>query len=1020
MANRSARRPCGSSPRRQEAATADLVRRPAPYLLAAALLSACGGPGAEPAWPAGGPVAGTVVQGDLAAGEEHVYPLDLAAGTYVRVVAAQREADLALVLSTPDGREIVADSPFQHRGAERLAAIAPVAGEHRLTLRNHESQPAGGYELRIEALRPSTPADRRVADAYLLHRELLRRRGEADGDDDAERRRAAYERLAAAQEELADEWRRLGEPAFEGRTLQRLIGTRERLRDLPGAAASAAAASVALDRAGEPHLAAEAAVTSAAGLLRADEVEGAFARYGAALERVRSVGDDALEASALRGLGRIHRTWGEWQQALDHYEQALELMPENAVERPFLLSDLGVLKARFLGDVEAGSELIAAARDGYPEPYRRFRAVALSQLAQLAFEDSRFEAARAGLEEALPLQTDPCERGITLARLALVAAAEGRHDETGSRLAEARDRVAEERCRADLATVELLAGQAAGLRGDWAAAEAAYRRCIEVNDDLGDRAGGVECRVGSASAHRRLGELDGALAAGEEALARLERARPTVLRTDLRMSFASELERPFDVVIATLLDLGRDEEAWVTAERARARALTDLLREAAAGVRREADPELLDRERGLRRRLNELESRRLGAAGSDEVRALADEVSKAVDELERLRGEMRRGRPLPAARHHTAAELRRQLDGDALLLEYRLGEEESVLWAVDRDRVVAHRLPSRGEIEQLAAPVAEGMRSRRYQGHGGCALARALLAPVAGLLGERPLVLVPDGVLETVSFAALPDPAEGCREPLVVRHAISYLPSAAALAEQRRRFAGRPAAERWLAMVADPIYQATGGERGGAGASGKRYGRLHFSAQEADDVAALLPAERVSVLRRAAATRRAVLDGGLGGARLVHVASHGEHVPEQPLLSSLVLSPPDAAGRPLAGRLTALEIYDLELQAELVVLSACDTARGRQVRGEGLVAGLPRAFLYAGAERVLVSLWQVDDARTRDLMVAFYRALLDDGLAPAEALRAAQRSVLATHPAPYWWAAFVLQGDPRPLQPFAD
>lgn len=295
--------------------------------------------------------------------------------------------------------------------------------------------------------------------------------------------------------------------------------------------------------------------------------------------------------------------------------------------------------------------------------------------------------------------------------------------------------------------------------------------------------------------------------------------------------------------------------------------------------------------------------------------------------------------------------------------------------------------------------------------------------PVAAELGERPLVLVPDGALETISFAALPDPAAGCGQPLALRHAVSYLPSLATLAEQRRRFASRPPAERWLAVVADPIYSASDTRLGSAVRGGedeeREWSRLRFTRHEAEAIAALLPGAFTAY--DAEASRATVLGGALAGSRVVHFATHGLLAAGQPLRSRLVLSRFDGRGRPVAGAsdLSALEIYDLDLDAELVVLSACETAAGSLRRGEGLVAGLPRAFLYAGAERVVVSLWPVDDHRTRDLMVLFYRRLVLDGLAPDAALREAQTEMWRRDPSPHGWAAFVLQGDPAPLPPFA-
>ena len=148
--------------------------------------------------------------------------------------------------------------------------------------------------------------------------------------------------------------------------------------------------------------------------------------------------------------------------------------------------------------------------------------------------------------------------------------------------------------------------------------------------------------------------------------------------------------------------------------------------------------------------------------------------------------------------------------------------------------------------------------------------------------------------------------------------------------------------------------------------------------------------------------------GALRGFRILHFAAQGTLNPEQPLLSALVLSQLDPAGRPVEGALSASEIYDLDLPAELVVLSACETALGREVPGEGLVSGLPRAFLYAGAARVLVSLWAVDYWSTRDLMIRFYRGIFGRGLAPAKALQEAQRALRQAGLSPSQWAGFVL------------
>jgi CHAT domain-containing protein len=351
---------------------------------------------------------------------------------------------------------------------------------------------------------------------------------------------------------------------------------------------------------------------------------------------------------------------------------------------------------------------------------------------------------------------------------------------------------------------------------------------------------------------------------------------------------------------------------------------------------------------------------------------------------------------------------------------------------VTRDSLTAARLPSRHEIEPLARETQNRLQSLGWPGHNWpqlCELSRALLAPATRLLRRRRLVVVADGALEVLSFAALPYPADpaGCSaaRPLVDSHEIAYLPSVSTLLVQRRLLAGRRPAPGWLAVVADPVYDRADARlgdhavRGGSG-SAPAFSRLPGAGEEARAITAGLPAGKIRVATGFAASRQTVLGGALRGFRILHFATHSVVNAEQPKLSALALSQLDAAERPIEGSLPAYEIYDLELPSELVVLSACETARGTEVAGEGLVSGLPRAFLYAGAARVLVSLWAVDDESTRDLMSRFYRGLLAKELAPARALQEAQRAMAREGLPPRKWAAFVLLGDWRPLPPFRD
>jgi CHAT domain-containing protein len=303
-------------------------------------------------------------------------------------------------------------------------------------------------------------------------------------------------------------------------------------------------------------------------------------------------------------------------------------------------------------------------------------------------------------------------------------------------------------------------------------------------------------------------------------------------------------------------------------------------------------------------------------------------------------------------------------------------------------------------------------------------------------LGTKRLVVVADGALQYVPFAAL---AVNGSRPLVVDHEIVSLPSASALAIQRQTLANRQAAPKGIAVVADPVFstadarfKSSGGVKDVAHASasskndtrilehlsgGPTTGqlairRLPFTRQEADQILAVAPAGSNFKAIDFRANRALATSGELSQYRYVHFATHGYLDATRAGLSAIVLSMIDEQGKPQDGFLRAHDIYNLKLPAEVVVLSACETGLGKEVRGEG-IEGLTRGFMYAGARRVVVSLWNVNDKATASLMQRLYLGMLRGKKTPAAALRAAQIEMLRSKQwqSPYYWAPFVMQGE---------
>lgn len=1010
------------------------IRSVALACAAALALASCGGTDrtadGDRAWPRGElRSGGKRVEAPLRVGEVHRYKLPLERGTLLRLVVDQQGIDATVALADPTGAVILeADRLINDRGPELVLAVAQRTGIHTLTVSGLAGGP-GHYAAHVETLRPATEADRRSAEAYRTF----------TGAESLEKKEP--DKAMAARERALATWRELGEAALKAEALERIARYHYVRGEYRQAATLYNEAADAFARAGDPRWEAITRTNVGANLLPLAEMRAATEQYDRALFLARREEDPLTQAKALHGLGQIAQEEGNLQQAFDDYREAFALWPKDDRNlRPYTLHNLGALYLN-LGDESQGRDLLLEALGAWQPKELAWRATTLSQLGRLAQESGHLDKARQYFKDALSLEPGGCGSAVKLARLALVEQALRERPVADEHLAEALKVLGSRSCSRSAPTVYQYAAAITEQRGEPAAARAEYRRSQALFAAQGDRLGEAQALTGLARSERALGDREAALQASRQALDFLEGVRPTVLREDLRMSFFATTQGLFDFHIDLLMEMGEKEKAWITAERARARALGDLLAERDTSLPKDAATVPAAQERDLQRQLNLLESQRLRTNEEDtrKLQSLRQGIATLVADLESARGELRRRNPRRASLLQpepiSLAVVRRELlDGETVLLEYRLGEPASTLWAVSRDAFETARLPPRRELERRTREAASQISSsewpRRYP-PALCELSRMLLGGVAPALAHRRLVVIADGALAGLPFGALPDPADptACAEApaLVDTHEIAYLPSAAILLTQRRLLARRPPAPRWLAEVADPVYER-GDPRLGGSASGSvqsRGGptpslhRLPGSGQEAEAIARLLPADKVFVASGFDASRQTVTGGALAGFRIVHFATHGVFDAEQPMLSSLALSQLDAAGRPVEGFLPAHEIYDLDLPAELVTLSACQTARGREIPGEGLVSGLPRAFLYAGAARVLMSLWKVDDRSTRDLMILFYRGLLQRNLAPAQALQEAQRDLRRSGHPPRQWAGFVLLGDWRPLPPFS-
>ena len=510
---------------------------------------------------------------------------------------------------------------------------------------------------------------------------------------------------------------------------------------------------------------------------------------------------------------------------------------------------------------------------------------------------------------------------------------------------------------------------------------------------------------------------------------------------------------------------GHDVRALAVSERARARSLIDLLAESGArDLRRGADPQLVAREREVGAALGGKTARLLDLAArgsrTAEAETLATEVRALEAEYDAIDVKLRSASPAWAAMVQPApldvgAIQRNLLDPRTTLIEYALGEDAGYVWIVDRNRIRSARLPARDVVEAATRDVYDAVTARGRSVAGEtdatrrariaaadaalpealAALSTMILKPVLPIAANARLLVVADGALHYLPFGMLPLPGAAA-SPLITRAEIVNLPSASMLAVQRGLLAGRTRAGNTLAIVADPVFDATDPRVAQSDAAAPLApepadrSRLleHLAPASVQGARAVIPrlpataAEARAITAAAGgaglavtgfdAWKGAVTGDRLKGYRYVHFATHGFVDSVDPSLSAIVLSLVDRDGRPQDGFLRADELYGLELSADMVVLSACQTGLGKEIRGEGLV-GLTRGLMYAGAATVVVSLWSVSDNATAELMARFYKELISAGRSPAAALRGAQLLMLKqqrwTHP--YYWSAFTIQGE---------
>lgn len=769
-----------------------------------------------------------------------------------------------------------------------------------------------------------------------------------------------------------------------------------------------------------------------------------------ALELARS--SKKAQAVALHCLGAAYKQRGEFETARRIVEEALKInLDLNAIEyQPSIRQSLGSIYFN-LGDTER--TLLE-----YRRALEISRSLDNTVLSARLLTNTGFiyqakgdpKQALGYYEKALPLNEEVEDNAsniaLTLHNTGVAYIALRKPQQGLSYLLRALELRIETKERSKQAVTLLEIGTAYRDLGDFAQAVDYFRRALELAREMENTSLEAECLFRWASLDAMEKRIPEALEKVKGALAIVESVRSGVTSERLRTVFFASKRAYYELYVDLLMKLekihpGKYQDAALEgSERARSRGLLDLLAEGNIHLQQGIDQKLRQQEVELEARLATLQGKfektSTKEASAFWERQLEEARTERVGLESKIRSEHRHYAEIRYPTPLKAAEIRSLINDDrTALLQYFTGQQSSFLFVVTREGIKSYSLPPRETLTREVMKLRQilqkriGRRDLRAYSVLASHLWEEVLSPAEdSLVGKDHLLIAPDGPLYLLPFEALLTDGRSAQARdfgelpyLLRRFAVSYIPSASVLrglrAPKPPQGGAQTATKRFMGF-ADPVYQ--GGEpsdgevvRGlGPASQGAALVRLIDSRKEVERIASLYPRKQVAIYLGATATEENLKTSKwLQYARQIHIATHGTVNESQPLLSGLELT--RIPGSREDGTLRVDEIFNLRLNADLVTLSACKTALGQEVSGEGMV-GMTRAFFYAGAKSLIVSLWPVSDRSTPDLMFDFYRHL-GASQEKAEALRQAKLAMIGSrdYAEPYFWAPFILSGDPR-------
>ncbi|CAN5381670.1 CHAT domain-containing protein [soil metagenome] len=991
---------------------------------------------------------------ELKSNERHFYSVTATKNEFVEIVCERKGVDVGLIAFAPNDEKIsVSNAPSGFAGRDRLAFVAEKSGEYRIEISSRRPGIiVGKYTILLKDKRTANENDLTRADAMKLlgeAREILQ-----GAENRYEKATKALEKLAKSVilfeksndlqgtanslfqiafimgNEYGDEikaieyyemalkiWQKIDDNAGKATCLKHAANE---LRDSGKREKSLAYSTEALlldkksnDKLGE-------AVTLSY-LCRLYNDTGNFQKGFEACRESLQLGeqtDPLTDYVTYSNLGALYENTGDAENSLNYYQTSLAralLVKDflNPIRPATIKGNIGIIFYRQKKYAEAIAYFQEVVSVGETVKRPLYSAYFLAQLSYIYLDLKEFEKALEYGEKSLLLY-----RQIAPNRSQLALNAVGKSYTALGKTAQARE---------------------------------IFSESLIILREKKDRYAESETLYNLAQLEDRAGNLELARQNIQQAINISEIIRADLLGKNQRSTYLTILKRFYELDIELLVKLyekGTDEkyleQAWQNQEKIRARSLLENFLENGFNLN---DLELKDffaKEQSLLEKISEAELTRVEAAKTKNVTRQNEaekNLQKALDDYQVLQEEIRKKNPrfsaLNQPQDFSFADAQNLLDNDTAFVEFALGEQQSYVWIIRKTSVKFVKLPSRNDINKSAREFYLALTDRNSKDETATIekskqLSRQILQPLSKEIANlKRLVIIADGSLQLVPFAALTLANDETFEPLAATMEIVNTPSFSSLVYVRENKANRQtSSNKLLAIFADPIFQddderiskikrkssLNSDETAKLNQTLRDFGvdrlaRLPFSGIEAREIAKLAP-QKTTLVLGANASRQTFLRGDFASYRILHFATHGFLNQQNPDLSGLVLSLFDENRNAQNGFLRVIDLYSLHLNADLVVLSACQTALGKDVDGEGIV-GLTRGFMYAGASSVVSGLWKVEDAATAELMKRFYRAMLKENQTPAAALRIAQNEMRQI---PRWrnpnnWAGFILTGE---------